>query len=78
MSFDIEKLVADCGGASALAQQLGVSRTTPYRWINQGMISSRMLARIKQCQPTITIDDYIEGNINEQRRSSERSSGISG
>lgn len=78
MSFDIERLVADCGGASALATRLGVSRTTPYRWINQGMISSRMLARIKQCQPNITIDDYIRGNTDEQRRGSECSSGISG
>ena len=78
MGFNIAKLIEDCGGASALAASLGVARTTPYRWLQQGMISSRMLVRIKESQPTINIDDYIEGDSHEKGRNAERSSGVSG
>jgi len=78
MNFNIAKLIEDCGGASKLAASLGVARTTPYRWLQQGMISSRMLVRIKQSQPTINIDNYIEGDSNDEKLNAERSSGVSG
>ena len=59
MLFDITRLIEDCGGASALAKKLSVARTTPYRWAQQGMVSSRMLVRIKEIEPKVNIDDYI-------------------
>ena len=67
MKLNIEKLVDDCGGAAALASALGISRTTPYRWIAQGMMSSRMFERIKEIEPQIKIDDYFKGEIDATR-----------
>ena len=77
MTFNIEQLIEDCGGAAALARDIGVSRTTPYRWIQQGMISSRMLVAIKKGRPDITIDDYIQGE-KDVRQNVKRSAGVSG
>lgn len=47
MIFDITKLVSDLGGPAAVAELVGVSRTTPYRWIKAGQVSTRVLARIR-------------------------------
>lgn len=55
----IKEMVDDCGGASALAKNIGVSRTTPYRWINQGALSSRALNKIKAAYPTLDMNKYF-------------------
>jgi len=79
MLFDITRLIEDCGGASALAKKLGVARTTPYRWAQQGMVSSRMLVRIKEIEPNVNIDDYIvQGDTHELGHNSERRAGVPG
>lgn len=61
MKLDIQQLVDDCGGAAALSEALGISRTTPYRWVAQGMMSSRIIERILEIEPQINIDNYFKG-----------------
>lgn len=60
MRLNIARLVADLGGAASAATAAGVSRTTPYRWIERHFISSRVLERIKRSRPDLVIDDYFE------------------
>lgn len=45
--FDVAALIHDLGGAAAAAKIAGVSRTTPYRWLRTGQISSRIMERLK-------------------------------
>jgi|GEM_PF-1890590 len=57
--FDVAKLVADLGGPAYLARVIGVSRTTPYRWINRSYLSSPVMERIKDAFPTLNLDPYF-------------------
>jgi len=58
--FNVARLVADMGGASAVASMLGTPRTAPYRWIRHRYVSSRMLEALKWHNPQLKIDDYFE------------------
>jgi predicted site-specific integrase-resolvase len=55
-------MIDDCGGVSHLAAEIGCARTTPYRWIKQGSLSSRTLESIKLAFPALNVDDYFEGH----------------
>lgn len=57
--FDIRGLVRDLGGAAAVARSLGVSRTTPYRWMRTGYLSSVMMERLKDAHPSVSFDRYF-------------------
>ncbi len=72
MKFDIRRLVSDLGGASRVAQKLGITRTIPYQWMDRDYISSTYLAKIKEAHPALDLDEYItEG----ERRAREKRSG---
>jgi hypothetical protein len=72
MKFDIRKLVSDLGGASRVAQKLGITRTIPYQWMDRDYISSTYLAKIKEAHPALDLDKYItegERRVREKRSS---------
>lgn len=58
--FDVAALVRDVGGATKAARITGKNRTTPYRWIAQGHISSRLLELIKEAMPEIDMNKYFD------------------
>tara|TARA_B100000925_G_C21569991_1_gene287378 strand:+ start:273 stop:491 length:219 start_codon:yes stop_codon:yes gene_type:complete len=60
MHFNIQKLLDDLGGASAVAKQVGINRTQPYGWVRRGFIGSNYLSKIKAANPTLDINDYFE------------------
>jgi len=65
MRFDIQRMVCDLGGASAVASSLGITRTIPYAWVRRGMISSTYLARLKEVNKRLNLNKYIiEGQEN--------------
>ncbi len=59
MKFDIRRLVSDLGGASRVAQKLGITRTIPYQWMDRDYVSSTYLAKIKEAHPALDLDNYI-------------------
>lgn len=59
MRFNLESLITDLGGPSRVAQKLGIARSTPYRWIEQGKFSTAWLERIKAAFPHIDVDSYF-------------------
>lgn len=65
--FDARKLIADLGGARAVAQALGLSRTTPYRWLDRSGLSARTLARLKAAFPDLSVDQYFTTKDRDQR-----------
>ena len=72
MKFDIRRLVSDLGGASSVAQKLGITRTIPYQWMDRDYISSTYLAKIKEAHPALDLDEYITAG--ERRAREKRSS----
>ena len=58
--LNIKRLVTDLGGVKITSLKLGLSRTTPYRWIEQGHMSTRILEEIKTMNPEIDINKYME------------------
>lgn len=64
--FQVSKMVEDLGGAAAIAKATGMSRTTPYGWIERNYVSSRALEKIKAAFPEIDIDTYFEEHTHEQ------------
>jgi DNA-binding phage protein len=59
MRFDTGRLIADLGGASAVARSLGLTRTSPYKWAERGGPSRAMMLRIKAAYPDINLGDYF-------------------
>ena len=64
--LNIQRLIDDLGGASALAQIAGVVRTAPYGWINRAYVSSVVLERIKSQKPELDLDLYFEEDDYDQ------------
>jgi len=60
MNFDIQKLLADLGGASTVAKKIGVGRTVPYGWLRRDFVSSVYLSKIKQVWPSLDLDQYFK------------------
>ncbi|MBM38622.1 MAG: hypothetical protein CMO97_06065 [Woeseia sp.] len=60
MHFNIQKLLEDLGGASAVAKQVGIGRTIPYGWVKRKFIGSNHLSKIKKANPQLDINDYFE------------------
>lgn len=60
MHFNIQRLLKDLGGAKAVATQIGIGRTIPYRWVKRSFISSKHLSMIKEANPTLDINRYFE------------------
>lgn len=57
--FDVKKMLSDLGGVSEVSRSMSLSRTTPYRWISQGHMTTRVLGRIKDLHPTINFNRYF-------------------
>ena len=53
MHFNIQKLLDDLGGASAVAKQVGIGRTVPYGWVRRAFIGSHHLSKIKEANPDV-------------------------
>jgi len=66
MELNIEQIVRDLGGASAVAQSIGVPRQAPYRWIKNKYVSSRVLEKIKTSNPNFNIDQYFTGGTHNE------------
>ena len=66
MTFDIERLVNDLGGARAISTMLNMGRSVPYGWIRRGSVSSAYLSQIKQAFPTVRFDQYFMGANSER------------
>lgn len=64
--LNIQRLIDDLGGASAVAQIAGVVRTAPYGWINRAYMSSVVLEKIKSEKPEIDLDLYFEKDDYDQ------------
>lgn len=48
MELNVEKLIRDCGGLLAVADQCEVSLQTVYRWKRVGSVNSKHLAALKE------------------------------
>jgi len=66
--LNIQRLIDDLGGASAVAQITGVVRTAPYGWINRAYLSSVVLEKIKSEKPEIDLDKYFEEDGHDQNK----------
>ena len=64
--LNIQRLIDDLGGASAVAQIAGVVRTAPYGWINRAYVSNVVLERIKSQKPELDLDLYFEEDDYDQ------------
>jgi hypothetical protein len=76
MTFDIERLVNDLGGARQVSSTLNTGRSVPYGWIRRGSVSSAYLSQIKQAFPSVCLDQYFMGANSE--RLSQHSIGDAG
>ena len=66
MELDIEQIVRDMGGATAIASRIGVPRQAPYRRIKNKYVSSKILEKIKNTDPNFNIDKYFTGGISNE------------
>ena len=55
----MRKLITDNGGATRVAAITGKNRTTPYRWIAQGFVNTKVLEVLKEHNPTMNMNDYF-------------------
>lgn len=72
--FDVARLVDDFGGPAKMAVTLGVSRTTPYRWMRQGNLSSTTLCAVLEARPNTNINAYFvkDNNQNDGKQTRSR------
>jgi len=54
-TFNAKKLIDDCGGVRAVAEQLGKARTAPYRMIRTRFMTTHQLETLMQNNPTINL-----------------------
>ena len=59
LRLDVAGLVADQGGARRVAQIVGVSRSTPYRWIREGSIGFRLVEALLANDPRLDLREYL-------------------
>lgn len=70
MHFNIQRLLDDLGGASAVAKRIGIGRTVPYGWVRRDFIGSYHLSLIKKFSPGLDLNHYFEEyNHDENLRS---------
>ena len=76
MKFDIDRMVADLGGSSTIAKNIGTNRCVPYGWMRRASISSLYLSQIKEVWPALDLNQYFIGDdLNDSTRRSTRVSG---
>jgi len=59
LKFDVSALIADMGGASKIARITGKGRTTPYKWIEQGFVNTKILEAIKNQDAKFDVNKYF-------------------
>ena len=64
-TFNVSRLVKDCGGVTEVAKATGKSRTQPYRWVKTNSITTEILAKIVVANPNINLNSYLEEMRNE-------------
>lgn len=57
--LDIYALIQDLGGNKAVADMLGLHRTSPYNWVRLRSMPTHYLEVIKAERPEIVIDRYF-------------------
>ena len=57
--FNVKQLIDDCGGAKEVARLTEKFRTAPYRWQNQGFVTTRVLEVLKTKNPKLNINKYF-------------------
>jgi len=65
--LNIQRLIADLGGASAAAKITGTVRTAPYGWISRNYVSSSVLEKIKSHDPDLDLDAYFDEEHDEAK-----------
>ena len=63
--LNIKRLIRELGGPAEISAKSGICRTTPYRWIRSGVISSRYLEKLKTAYDFL-LDDYFEETTNDK------------
>jgi thymidylate synthase ThyX len=58
--FDAKKLIDDCGGPRAVAEQLGKARTAPYRMIRTRFMNTHQLEKLIENNPNLNLNHYFE------------------
>jgi DNA invertase Pin-like site-specific DNA recombinase len=66
-TFNVQRLVEDCGGVTEVAKATGKSRTQPYRWVKTNSITTDLLAKIVYANPDINLHKYLEEKHNDGR-----------
>lgn len=64
--LNVSALIADLGGAAAVARVVGTARTAPYSWAKRGYVGSPVLEKIKAAHPDIDLDHYFEEEADDQ------------
>lgn len=57
--FNVQKLIEDHGGAKEMAKLTDKPRTAPYRWTNQGFVTTKVLEVLKTKNPKLNINKYF-------------------
>lgn len=60
VKFNARQLITDCGGVAQVAQDLGKSRTAPYRMMATGYMGTPILAKLLEHHPDINLNKYFE------------------
>jgi len=58
--FNIDRLIADCGGPKEVAAICNVARSTPYNWSRRRNIALEHLAALKLRFPRLDLNSYVE------------------
>jgi len=57
--FNVKQLITDCGGEKEVARLTNKFRTAPYRWANQGFVTTKVLEVLKTENPKLNINKYF-------------------
>lgn len=55
----MKQLIDDCGGAKEVARLTDKWRTAPYRWSEQGFVTTKVLEVLKTENPKLNINKYF-------------------
>jgi len=55
----VKQLIDDCGGAKEVARLTDKWRTAPYRWSEQGFVTTKVLEVLKTENPKLNINKYF-------------------
>ena len=59
-TFNAKRFIADCGGVRRVSEDLGKTRTAPYRMIATGLMNTRQFEVLLSRNPDIDLNHYFE------------------